>query len=174
MEHVNESEMSLSEQAIQSVVHGQLAFCKFLSANDTGLTGGHQSGIYVPMPAREIIFDVAGERGSNMKRTAKIRWQIDFETESSFTYYGRGTRNEYRITRFGRGFDLLRVENTGAFAVIVKRDKDEYEGWVLETEEEINEFLDYFGMSPVDTGNLIQISGLQVRLEEQQEKEIQA
>ena len=32
-------------QAIQAVLSGQRAYCKFLAANDTGLTGGHQAGI---------------------------------------------------------------------------------------------------------------------------------
>lgn len=31
-------------QAIQAVLSGQRAYCKFLAANDTGLTGGHQAG----------------------------------------------------------------------------------------------------------------------------------
>lgn len=147
---------TMSQRAIHSVRAGKKAFCKFLAANDTGLTGGHQSGIYVPKSAASLIFDKPGQRGSNMKRSAKIIWQGNFETESSFTYYGSGTRNEYRITRFGKGFDLLRPENTGALVVIVRKNKDDYEGWVLETEDEINEFLDFFGMSPTDTGRLIQ------------------
>lgn len=29
-------------KAIESTVASELAFCKFLSANDTGATGGHQ------------------------------------------------------------------------------------------------------------------------------------
>lgn len=37
-----------SGQAIQSVLNGQKGFCKFLSANDTGATGAHQAGIYIP------------------------------------------------------------------------------------------------------------------------------
>lgn len=39
--------LSYSQQAINAVNKGDKAFCKFLSANDTGLTGGHQSGIYI-------------------------------------------------------------------------------------------------------------------------------
>lgn len=150
-----EQQESLAQQAIESVHNGQMAFCKFLSANDTGLTGGHQCGIYVPKPACSIIFDEKGVRGENKERLAKIRWFGDFETESKFTYYGVGTRDEYRITRFGRGFNLLKADNTGALVVIVKMDVEDYEGWVLETEDDIDEFLDYFSLSPADTGRLI-------------------
>lgn len=35
-------------KAINAIMNSELAFCKFLSANDTGKTGGHQSGIYIP------------------------------------------------------------------------------------------------------------------------------
>ena len=31
-------------QAIQAVLSGQRAYCKFLAANDTGLTGGDEQG----------------------------------------------------------------------------------------------------------------------------------
>lgn len=162
-----ETKTSLSQQAIESVRSGKLAFCKFLSANDTGLTGGHQCGIYIPKPARTLIFDQKGQRGENMKRSAKIKWQGDFLTDSSFTYYGKGTRNEYRITRFGKGFDLLNPDNTGALVVLVRMDDEDYEGWVLETEDDINDFLDFFGMSPTDTGQLIADGSSVLNQEEQ-------
>lgn len=45
-----------SNQAIQAVLNGQRGFCKFLSANDTGATGGHQAGIYIPKSSIEILF----------------------------------------------------------------------------------------------------------------------
>jgi type II restriction enzyme len=42
------TERDIAQKAIDAVLRGTLAFCKFLSANDTGETGGHQSGIYIP------------------------------------------------------------------------------------------------------------------------------
>ena len=36
-----------SMAAIHAALQGKKVFCKFLSANDTGLTGGHQAGIYI-------------------------------------------------------------------------------------------------------------------------------
>ena len=38
------TERDIAQKAIDAVLRGTLAFCKFLSANDTGETGGHQSG----------------------------------------------------------------------------------------------------------------------------------
>lgn len=77
-----------AEQAIQSVLNSSQGFCKFLSANDTGATGGHQSGILVSKSAVSILFS-AGQMQQDCipKRTVKIKWQNDFTTESCFTYY---------------------------------------------------------------------------------------
>lgn len=35
---------NLVVKAVDSVLAGKFAYCKFLSANDSGETGGHQSG----------------------------------------------------------------------------------------------------------------------------------
>ena len=94
-------------QAINSVLNSETGFCKFLSANDTGATGGHQSGILISKSAVRMLFTIQElEQAGIPKRTVKIKWQDDFETESSFTYYE--SKNELRNTRFGRGFHFLK------------------------------------------------------------------
>ena len=158
---------NISISAIQSVNNGQLAYCKFLSANDTGDTGGHQAGIYIAKNALSILFDEPGEKDSNKDKYVKIRWQDDFTTDSRFIYYGTGTRNEYRITRFGRGFPFLTTEHTGDLFVFVKNDSEDYSGYILETEDDINAFLGAFAMGPTDTGTIIQTD--EMRLDAQVE-----
>lgn len=150
--------MNESMLAIQAALGGQAVFCKFLSANDTGTTGAHQAGIYISKPSVPILFDEPGIRGSNREKWVKVRWQNEFETDTRFIYYGQGTRNEYRITNFGRGFPFLRPEYTGALFVFVKYDVENYQGYVLNTEEDINQFLDAFGISPTETNRLIETS----------------
>lgn len=86
----------------------------------------------------------------------EISWQDDFITRSRFIYYGKGTRNEYRITRFDRGFPFLRPEHTGDLFVLVKLAEENYSAYVLSTEDEMEEFLSAFGMSAADTGRLIE------------------
>lgn len=141
-------------QAIKAVLNSEKGFCKFLSANDTGATGGHQSGILISKSAVEMMFSRQElEQDGIPKRTVKIRWQDDFETESSFTYYE--SKNELRITRFGRGFPFLKPEQTGALFVFTQQTKFDYCGYFLETDEEIEEFLDTFGISPTETNSLI-------------------
>ncbi|MDO5116343.1 MAG: type II restriction endonuclease [Synergistaceae bacterium] len=151
---------SIAVQATEAASTGQMVFCKFLSSNDTGETGGHQAGIYVSKPALKILFEEPGERGQNKDKRVTVKWQNEFETSTRFSYYGRGTRNEYRITNFGgRDFPFLRPEYTGALFILIKNMKDYYYGFILNAEEEINFFLDTFGLSPADTNRLIDTRG---------------
>ena len=150
--------MDTVSKSIQAVMDGKLTFCKFLSANDTGQTGGHQAGIYISKPAIPILFTSPGEKGENKEKWVKVRWQEDFETETRFIYYGKGTRNEYRITNFGKGFPFLKPEYTGALFILIKESADDYKGFILNTEDEINEFLNAFGLTPAETNRLIELS----------------
>ena len=43
--------------AIQAALQSKDVFCKFLSANDTGLTGGHQRGILISKSASRMMFN---------------------------------------------------------------------------------------------------------------------
>ena len=152
-------------QAIKSVLNSEKGFCKFLSANDTGATGGHQSGILISKSAVEMMFSTQELAQTGIpKRTIKIRWQDDFETESCFTYYE--SKNELRITRFGRGFPFLKPEQTGALFVFTKQTDVDYSGYFLETDDEIEEFLDTFGISPTETNSLIDVQRVSAETQE--------
>lgn len=145
----------LVEKAINSVNVGDVSFCRFITANDTGETGAHQEGFYIPKSSYSLFFDAPGERGSNKDKFIKIKWQDDFETESRAIYYGVNTRNEFRLTRFGRGFPYLSEEYTGGLLIITKQSGEYYQAYVLNEEEDIENFLDNFGMTPADTGSII-------------------
>ena len=69
-----------ANQAIQAVLNSQQAYCKFLSANDSGATGGHQSGILVSKSAKDMMFSQALENENILKRTVDIQWQNDIWT----------------------------------------------------------------------------------------------
>ena len=146
---------NIARKVIADTANSEIIFCKFLSANDTGETGGHQSGIYIPKNSVPLIFDTPGIKGQNKEDFNKIKWQDDFETDAHFKYYGQGTRNEYRITGFGRNFPFLKPDYTGSLVVILKQKDSSYKGYVLETEDEIEYFLDYFGITPTETNCLL-------------------
>lgn len=146
---------SVLNKAIQTVQQSDIAFTKFITANDTGATGGHQAGFHIHKNAWQIFFETPGEKGSNKDKFITIKWQNDFETESRFIYYGTGTRNEYRLTRFGRGFPYLQDENIGDLLVIAKKEDNFYEAFILQSDEEIDEFLAALNISSTDINGII-------------------
>lgn len=144
-----------SELAVKASQDSLVAYCKFITANDAGETGGHQAGYHIHKSAWPLFFDTPGKKGSNDEKFVKIQWQDDFETDSRFIYYGTGTRNEYRLTRFGRGFPFLGDDDIGSLLVICKIADDFYKAYVLSTEEEMESYLNFFGISPDKANGLI-------------------
>lgn len=165
-------EENLSQKAIDAALKGEQAFCKFLSANDSGESGAHQAGIYIPKTSVSIAFDVPGVRGANKERWASIDWQDgEVTTSSRFIYYGQGTRNEYRLTNFGRGFPYIRPEFTGALLVLVKTDLEDYKAFILNSDDGIQQFLNFFGLTPAETNRLIDIEKTRADFREEAEIE---
>lgn len=142
-------------EALQCVRTSKLTYCKFLSANDTGKTGAHQSGIYVAKNSVSILFDRPGIRGQNKDRFVEISWMDGSITNNRFIYYGIGTRNEYRITRFGRGFAYLKPDYIGSLFVLCKKCENFYQGFIFDEEDDISDFLTSLGISSTETGRLI-------------------
>lgn len=154
--------------AIQLVQSGYPSFFKFIAANETGDTGGHQCGFYVPKEFAEIALGGPCTRGTNKDIRAKIWWNDTTMTESRFVYYGVGTRNESRVTQFGRGFEYLRSEYTGALVVFSRVESDSYRAFVFNSEEEINEFLGALGLGPTDANKLIHLDGRSSEVREEE------
>ena len=151
---------SLLSLAIESCTNSPIAFSKFITANDTGATGGHQAGFHIHKHSSSLFFETPGVKGSNKDVFIKIKWQGDFETDSRFIYYGVGTRNEYRLTRFGRGFPFLNEDNTGDLLVIAKKDDNYYEAYVLSDDLDIEGFFNAFGISPTETNGILPKSNI--------------
>ena len=140
------------------VQQSRAALCKFITANDTGTTGGHQCGYHISKEAWSMFLDEEPIRGNNVDIPIRIHWQNDFDTDSRFKYYGVGTRNEYRITRFGRGFPFLNDENVGDLLVLARFDKDYYEAFVLQTDDDIDDFFSFFNLSYDKTNQIIDVN----------------
>jgi hypothetical protein len=108
-----------ASDAIKVVTLGQRTFCKFLSANDTDPKQSHQAGIYIPQNSFSILFDSPGIKGDNKDRFVSVNWHYEEEyisDEVRFIYYGRNTRNEYRITHT----PFFKTEYTGALFVFTQ------------------------------------------------------
>lgn len=157
--------------AVETVQKSQASFFKFISANDSGETGGHQSGFLMPKNVISAMFGRTGVRGENFTEEIRIEWQDGYVTDSCFKYYGISTRNEYRLTRFGREFDFSNRISTGDVLVLSKVKDLYFKAFVLKTENEIDNFLNTFGLSPVDSGSIISL--LQKYVEPNEEDEFE-
>lgn len=149
---MTENEIAL--RAIEGTLHQNGAFCKFLSANDSGETGGHQSGYLISRTASAFLFSGTDLKEHHiLKRNVRVHWQDDFYTDSCFTWYK--SKGELRITRFGRGFPLSGPAYTGALFVLIRQADDEYLAYVLRTDEGIQQYLDAFGITPAETNRMV-------------------
>ena len=146
--------------AIRSVQQSKAAWCRFITGNDTGTTGSHQAGFYIPKCASALLFDKPGQKGEFKEKIVKVKWQDDFTTESCMKYYGQKTRNEYRITRFGQGFPFLQDDNVGDLLILAKFTEEDYAGYVLSSDEDIDEFFATFNLAPDQTNQLIDVAGI--------------
>jgi hypothetical protein len=138
-------------------------FAKRLSANDTGLTGAHQVGFYVP---RTFALAVAPELAEHRKNPGRdITFTLvshDQVAAPRLTYYNsrvveqkRDGRNEFRVTRFGGHRSALQdPESTGAILVTAwDTSGADVEAWLADTyhEEDLIETV----LGPVDPGTQV-------------------
>jgi type II restriction enzyme len=134
---------------IASCAEAEAFFFKYVSANDVGATGSHQAGFYMPRDSWKMFFHEPGERGENRDTWLHVQWDHG-TTKSRFVWYGKKTRSEYRLTN---GFQFLSPDNVGDLLVLAKKETDYY-GFILQSDESIDEFLASFGLSPSDSGTV--------------------
>jgi len=142
--------------AIETAQRAECAYSKFITPNDAGATGAHQSGFHIHKDAWQIFFNKPGVKGQNKEEFLTILWQNELATESRAIYYGVGTRNEYRLTRFGKGFPYLSDDNIGDLLVLCRLSKKDYRAFVLSADEDIDDFLAALNISPANANGIIE------------------
>jgi len=158
---------STVENAIGDSLKAGKALCKFISRNDVGANRSHQCGFYLPKSAWQTFTNHPPKQGENYKSTVKILWPEGIETESSVTWYGQGTRSEYRLTRFGRDFPWLIEGVVGSLLVIIPFSLTYFKAYILQTEDEIELFQAVLGVDTLGGWGLY--VGGQARLESEDE-----
>jgi hypothetical protein len=115
---------------------------KVLSPNDTGDTGGHQSGLLVPKEPQFLSFFPALSSAEHNPRV-HLKFTDDAGTrwEFAFIYYNNrlfgGTRNEYRLTRMtkfireaglGPGDEIILSNTHAGYRISYRRAKPRSSG----------------------------------------------
>jgi type II restriction enzyme len=142
----------ICEKAIEDALLYKNALLKFISPNDAGATGSHQAGILLPKSedAWKLFTPVAPIKGKLTKQYVSIIWNDSRQTDSIITWYGKKTRAEYRLTRFGKDFPFLIPDTVGDLMVLIPKSATEILGYVLDQEEDIEEFLATLGVEPFE------------------------
>lgn len=137
------------EAAITHATNTGNALLKFISANDVNATGAHQWGFYLPKQTGvwQMFTASPPTKGTLAKEPVEIRWQIEeFQTQSVITWYGRGTRSEYRLTRFGRGFPYLTRDSVGDLLVLIPEGQRKFRAFLLDREEDVEDLQAALGL----------------------------
>lgn len=144
------SPSAYAEAAIDAAKTYGRAVLKFISPNDVGETGSHQCGYLLPKHAWQIFTSIPPDKVSgdtNPKEDVRVIWQDGRETESVITWYGRKTRSEYRLTRFGRDFPYLTKDNIGSLLVLVPCGERRFLAFVLDTDADFEAIESALGVS---------------------------
>lgn len=137
----------LQDWLLDKVGGNNYLYIKRLSANDTGATGGHQVGIYIPSGIVAELFpsiDHTSEKNPSvlLRATYSSHECVDSEVRAIYynnKYFGQ-TRNE-NVSLGGAGSPLQDPENTGALSVLAFehepwRDSKSVDVWVCVSPEE--------------------------------------
>ena len=127
------------EQAIRDAIRCRKAILKFISPNDVGLTGGHQCGYYLPKQAWPLFTTFPPTKGANNDHHDEAIWPDGRITQSVVKWYGKGTRSEYRLTRFGREFPFFTEDCVGSLLVLIPEKIDRFLMYVFDLEEDIED-----------------------------------
>lgn len=114
------------QELLNIIKESKQVFLKIVSANDAGVTGGHQGGIYIPKNVVSMFFDSPGIKGENKEQFINIKWYDNTNSRSRAIYYGKGSRNEYRITRLGKKL------TEGSLFVLIRKNNHDYIGYIVQ------------------------------------------
>lgn len=144
------------DDVIKASFNGLRTYCKFLAANDTTQTKSHQAGVLVSKKAEDVLGlslmkQKLSDKQNVRERFVNIRcyYEDDFEKntkkkQARFVYYE--SKHEYRITRI----PLIDGNYTGALFVLIKNSIDQYDIFILDKEDDIEEYLDTFNLSALN------------------------
>ncbi|MFC5735898.1 type II restriction endonuclease [Cytobacillus gottheilii] len=131
--------------AIEAANQNGRFFCKFISANDVGINGAHQEGVYLNKKSWDMFFHEPIPSIGILDRQVKIHIDDWEPFESRVVYYT--SKKEFRITQFWTNTPFEKNEAVGALIAFIPVSPDDYKVYLFNTEEEIEEFIDTFSLS---------------------------
>lgn len=133
------------DRAILDVLKHGVAVTKTIRANEVGGIS-HQTGFLLPRPYWRAFSSHPPTKGKNLDEQVDVEWPDGTSTCSRIVWYGTGTRSEYRLTRFGRGFRWLDGSLLGAWFVLVRVDTGRFRVHILTTDADREQFESHFNV----------------------------
>jgi EcoRII C terminal/Restriction endonuclease EcoRII, N-terminal len=149
------------EKAIEDALQHGNALLKFISRNNVGLTGSHECGFYLPKSVWQMFAPFPPSKGRLDKHDVTITWQDGRLTDSVVTWYGKKTRSEYRLTRFGKDFPFLNEDVVGNLLVLIATSPDEFLAYVLDLDEDIEDIQAALGVDAFDRWGVYRVGAPQ-------------
>ncbi|SOC08371.1 restriction endonuclease EcoRII [Ureibacillus xyleni] len=122
-----------------------VAFFVFISANDVGINGAHQEGIYLNKKAWNLFFDEPIPPTGILDKQVKIHINDWKPFESRIVYYS--SKKEFRITQFWTNTPFEKSEAVGTLLVFIPVSPQDYNVYLFNTDDEMEEFIDTFSLS---------------------------
>src|SRR5688572_7352120 len=157
----------LCERAIELALARGNALLKFISPNDAGVTGSHQTGFHLPKGAWPIFTPHPPEKGTFSETEVAVTWPNGLVTDSRVKWYGQKTRREYRLTRFGRDFPYLTADTVGDLLVLIPADHENFDAFVFDHDDDIEELQAALGIEPFERWGVYREGVAQVESEDE-------
>lgn len=144
-------------ETLQLISRARHTYVKFLAPNDLGLTGSNQRGVYLPKDIWPFFLEQPGQSGENLERPMFIDWGGGRRSEVNFKWYGVGSRSEYRVTKLTSFFREREEEYLGALFLLFDASDTHGElvGRIVERGEDMEQVLQFLGITPADTGGTL-------------------
>jgi hypothetical protein len=140
---MQENEILLS--AINTANQTGRFFCKFISANDVGLNGSHQEGVYLNKKSWSVFFDAPIPDNGILDKYVKIHIANHYPFESRVVYYT--SKKEFRITQFWTKTPYDKNDAVGGLIVFIPVSNGDFRVYLFNTDDVIEEFIETFSLS---------------------------
>lgn len=134
--------------AIKAISQYGRFFCKFISANDAGVNGAHQEGVYLNKKSWSMFFNAPIPTTGILDRMIKIHiddWQ---PFDSRIVYYT--SKKEFRVTQFWTNTPFQKENYVGALIIFIPISEEDYKVFLFNREDEIDEFIHTFSLSLIN------------------------
>ncbi|MEL3956691.1 type II restriction endonuclease [Caldifermentibacillus hisashii] len=142
------SENELLSNAINAANLSGRFFCKFVSANDVGVNGAHQEGVYLNKKSWSLFFKEPIPSSGILDKFVKIHIENWKDFTSRIVYYS--SKKEFRITQFWTNSPYNKEELVGALIIFIPVSSEDYKVYLFNTEEEIELFINTFSLSLIN------------------------